>query len=228
MEYSAIILAGGAGTRMKQASPKQFLLLAGKPMFMHTLERLEKISSIKEIILVSVPQYRELLAANIDAYMLQKKYLIVDGGESRQQSVLNGILAASQDNVIIHEAARPFVTTDEFQALIDEPCEDAIYGADIPFTVLLKKNGFISNILERSELLNVQLPQKFGRQPILDVHQRAAAEGKRFTEDASMLYYYTGREIKILPGSHCNIKVTEPIDLILGEFIYKEYIIGRD
>lgn len=213
---------------MHQSVPKQFLALAGKPLIMHTLERLERIKNIDEIVVVCHPKYRELLQMNIDAYMLKKKYVLVDGGNSRQESTYNGLLAATNDQVMIHEAARPFVTQEEFQALVDEPCECAIYGTTIPFTVSKQEDGFLSGLLERKELINVQLPQKFPREAILSAHQKARDEGKAFTEDASILYYYTGCPIKILPGTPFNLKITEPIDLISGENIYQEYIIGRN
>ena len=110
--YSAIILAGGVGARMHQAMPKQFLSLAGKPLIMHTLERLEQVDRVGEIVVVCHPGYRELLQRNIDAYLLKKKYVLTDGGSSRQESTYLGLLAASYDKVMIHEAARPFVTNE--------------------------------------------------------------------------------------------------------------------
>lgn len=226
--YSAIILAGGVGSRMHQATPKQFLSLAGKPLIMHTLERLEQIDAIDEIVVVCHPHYRELLEKNIEAYLLKKSYVLTDGGSSRQESTYNGLRAAKNDKVIIHEAARPFVTREEFQALADEPCESAIYGISIPFTVSKQEGGYLSGLLERRELINVQLPQKFPREAILAAHEKAREEGKTFTEDASILYYYTGCPVKVLPGTPFNLKITEPIDLISGENIYREYIIGRN
>jgi 2-C-methyl-D-erythritol 4-phosphate cytidylyltransferase len=226
--YSAIILAGGVGARMHQAMPKQFLSLAGKPLIMHTLERLEQVDRVGEIVVVCHPGYRELLQRNIDAYLLKKKYVLTDGGSSRQESTYLGLLAASYDKVMIHEAARPFVTKEEFEALADEPCDSAIYGIPIPFTVSKQEGGYLSGLLERRELINVQLPQKFPREAILEAHRRAREEGKAFTEDASILYHYTGCRVKVLEGTPFNLKITEPIDLISGENIYQEYIIGRN
>lgn len=226
--YSAIILAGGAGLRMQQDTPKQFLPLGGKPMILHTLERLEKIDAIGEVVVVCLSEYHALLRQHIAAYTLRKPYQIVQSGDSRQSSTHQGLLAAKFPRVIIHEAARPFVTTREFQALVDAPDENAIYGINIPFTVSCREGERISGLLPRSELVNVQLPQKFGRDAMLRAHERAKAEGKTFTEDASILYEYEHATIAILPGTHYNIKVTEPVDLLTGEIIYKEYIVGRD
>lgn len=225
---SVIILAGGTGSRMHQSVPKQFLALAGKPMLLHTLERLEKIDQVEEIVIVCHPQYQELLQMNIAAYMLKKSYVVVDGGKTRQESVYYGLMAASGENVLIHEAARPFVKTEEFLALIQDGADCATYGIEIPFTVSLFDGEMLTGLLERDKLLNVQLPQKFLRAELLCAHEQARQEGKLFTEDTSLLYHYRGAAIKILPGTSNNIKITNYIDLLAGEAIYKEYIVGRD
>ena len=76
--------------------------------------------------------------------------------------------------------------------------------------------------------MNIQLPQKFDRIQLLDAHEKAAKEGKVFTEDASLLYHYTGEAAKVLKGTSYNVKITDSVDLLTGEIIYKEHIIGRD
>ena len=226
--YSVVILAGGTGSRMHQAVPKQFLALAGKPMILHTLERLERIDEVDEVIVSCHPHYKELLQMHIAAYMLKKAYVIVDGGETRQESAWLGVKAAKNEDIIIHEAARPFVTTQEFKALMDCGAASATYGMDIPFTVSLRKGDEIAGLLERDSLVNIQLPQKFKRSPLLAAYEQAAKDGLVFTEDTSLLYHYTKVPARILPGTPHNIKVTSSVDLIAGEAIYKEYIVGRD
>jgi 2-C-methyl-D-erythritol 4-phosphate cytidylyltransferase len=226
--YSAIILAGGAGSRMLREVPKQFLALGGKPLIMHTLDRIDKIPSIHEVIIVCHPQYKEQVRKNIGAYMLQNSYEIIDGGESRQESTYIGLKAASCEYVLIHEAARPFVTKREFEALLDYPYESVIYGVDIPYTVSQVKDNAISGLLHRDTLINVQLPQKFSRTKLLNAHERAIFDKLVFTEDASILFHYTECEIKVLPGTQQNIKITSPVDIVTAELIYKEYITGRD
>ena len=226
--YSAIILAGGTGSRMQQSVPKQFLALAGKPMILHTLERLERINEIDEIIVPCYPQYKELLQMNIDAYILKKPYKIVDGGSTRQQSAHLGVLAAKNEDILIHEAARPFVTTQEFTALLADEAENATYGLDIPFTVSVRTGDSITGLLERDKLVNIQLPQKFKRTPLLSAYERAEQDGLVFTEDTSLLYYYSKTPVKVLEGTPNNIKITNSLDMAAGEMIYKEYIVGRE
>lgn len=213
---------------MQQTVPKQFLPLAGKPMILHTLERLEKLTAVGEVVVVCLPAYQDLLREQIRAYALRKPYRIVDSGDSRQSSTYQGLLAARHAQVLIHEAARPFVTTREFQALLDAPAENATYGIDIPFTVSRRKGEHLCGLLTRSELLNVQLPQKFSRQALRSAHEQASAEGRTFTEDTGLLYAFGHKDIQILPGTPYNVKITEPVDLLCGEIIYKEYIVGRD
>lgn len=227
MKYSAVILAGGVGARMHRSVPKQFLALGGKPMIMHTLERLERIEDVDEVIVVCHPQYRELLETLTAAYMLQKPCTVVDGGESRQESAHNGVRAAKNSAVLLHEAARPFVTREEFQALLDCDAENVTYGLDIPFTVLQRDGDEIDGILERRKLVNIQLPQKFDRAKLLSAYEQASAEDRHFTEDASLFFYYVKEPVKILEGRPTNIKITNALDLKTGEAIYKEYIVGR-
>lgn len=226
--YSAIILAGGTGSRMQQSVPKQFLALAGKPMILHTLERLERIDEVDEIIVPCCPQYKKLLQMNIDAYMLKKPYKIVDGGSTRQQSAFLGVLEAKNEDILIHEAARPFVTTHEFTALLEDKSESATYGLDIPFTVSVRTDDKITGLLERDKLVNIQLPQKFKRTPLLAAYKQAEQDGLIFTEDTSLLYYYSKTPVKVLEGTPNNIKITNSLDMTTGEMIYKEYIVGRD
>jgi 2-C-methyl-D-erythritol 4-phosphate cytidylyltransferase len=225
---SAIILAGGTSSRILREVPKQFLALGGKPMILHTLDRLDKIPSISEIIIVCHPQFKDFVQTNISAYMLQNDYKIVDGGGSRQESTYIGLKAASCAQVLIHEAARPFVTKAEFEALINDPFKSIIYGIGIPYTVSKVMDGKISGLLHREELINVQLPQKFQKEELLKAHERAISDKLHFTEDASILFHYCGCEIKVLPGTQQNIKITSPVDIVTAELIYKEYVTGRD
>lgn len=116
---SFILLAGGNGKRMEKTLPKQFLLLAGKPVIMHILERIEKLDEIAEVIVVCLEGYIEYVKDYIQKYDLKKKYKIIKGGKTRQESVLNGLEVAQFETVIIHEAARPFVTVQDFKELIN-------------------------------------------------------------------------------------------------------------
>jgi 2-C-methyl-D-erythritol 4-phosphate cytidylyltransferase len=226
MSIGMIVLAGGIGKRMGKPSPKQYALLGGKPIIMHTLEKVEHLSAVDTVIITCPAEYLDATQALLENHDLTQ-FRCIEGGETRQDSVYEGLRALSDhETVLIHEAVRPFVTLDEFRALIADPHENAIYGAPVPFTVL-RGHDSVEGTLDRRELVNVQLPQKFKTSDLLTAHKRARAEGHVSTEDASLLYHYTGDEIAILEGSDINIKITHPADMVIGEAIYEQYVLGK-
>ncbi len=136
MEYTFVLLSGGVGSRMQNSLPKQYMLLAGKPMIMHILEKIETIGEIKEVVLVCADEYRSSLKMLLEQYGIQKKVIFAPAGKTRQASVLSGLKQVNTEHVIIHEAARPFVTVEDYRELIDESSENAMIGSSIPFTVI--------------------------------------------------------------------------------------------
>lgn len=222
MKYTFVLLSGGIGSRMQQSIPKQYMLLAGKPMIMHVLDKIDTIEDIEKIVIVCADEYRLPLDLMMEQYQICKPIVYAKAGESRQASVLSGLRFVETENVIIHEAARPFVTVDDYKELIDCPMENAMIGLDIPFTVV-KGHENLEGIMTRSELVNVQLPQKFNTRLVLEAHERAAKEQRMFTEDASLVFHYNPDVlIKIINGKDYNIKVTTRMDMLIGEIIYDE------
>ena len=227
MPVSFVLLSAGSGTRMKMSVPKQFLMLRGRPLFLHTLERIEKIKLIDQIIVVVPALYLTTVTEMIQNRMLRSKYCVISGGCTRQESVFLGLSVVKNDTVILHEAARPFVTLKEYEELIDCPEPNVTYGSEIPFTVLGHEKGFVSKLYDRATLFNVQLPQKFELVPLREAHEQAIRDNKIFTEDASMLYFYKKKAIRILPGTEYNIKITHASDLQIAEKIYSSYILSE-
>ncbi len=222
MDYTLVLLSGGIGTRMNNSIPKQYMLLAGKPMIMHILEKVEMLNDVKQIIIVCAEEYQSSINLMLNQYGISKNVKFAKSGSSRQASVLSGLKQVKTANVIIHEAARPFVTIEDYLELINEENENTMIGLDIPFTVL-KGHENVEGLLERSELVNVQLPQKFNTSKILSAHQKAESENRTFTEDASLLYYYyPDVKIRIIKGKDYNIKITTRMDMLTGEIIYDE------
>ena len=129
------------------------------------------------------------------------------------------------DSVVIHEAVRPLVTTEEFRSLITSPDENVMYGIPISFTVL-RGHDYVEGLLDRHELVNVQLPQKFDRAKLLAAHEAARADGSSFTEDASLFVAKTTERVRILPGSERNVKITVPADIVMAEALYADFL-GR-
>jgi 2-C-methyl-D-erythritol 4-phosphate cytidylyltransferase len=225
--YSLILLAGGQGSRMKHSVPKQYLLLHGKPIMVHVLERIDVLDKIGEIIITCPQSYIDKTKEIVESYGLTKKIIYTEGGATRQESTYNALKLVSSPSVIIHEAARPFVRSDEFEKLISVEDESATYALDIPFTVL-KGHEYIEENLNRSELLNIQLPQKFNTKKLIEAHEAAIKHNKLYTEDASLYFEYTKEKIRVLEGTEYNIKITRPIDMKIAEIIYKDYIIGEE
>ena len=202
--------------------PKQYMLLAGKPMIMHVLEKVELLEAISKIVIVCADEYRTSLNLMLEQYGINKPVEFAPAGKTRQASVLSGLRCVDTPDVIVHEAARPFVKVEDYLELIDEPQENAIVGSEIPFTVL-EGHEFVEGVLDRSTLVNVQLPQKYNTRLILEAHEKAEAEGLFFTEDASLLFHYNpDTRIKIIKGKEYDIKITTRIDMLSGEIIYDE------
>lgn len=138
--YSFILLAGGVNSRMKQDISKQYMLLAGKTVLMHTIERIDKIDEIREIIIVCAPDYRNMIESMLSQYAIKTYVKFANAGGTRQKSVKSGLEQAEFEYVLLHEAARPFVSEEDFRQLIKELSSNAMYGTAIPFTVLKGKD----------------------------------------------------------------------------------------
>jgi 2-C-methyl-D-erythritol 4-phosphate cytidylyltransferase len=226
MKIGMIVLAGGVGKRIGRPFPKQFLLLGGKPLIIHVLEKARVIAEIDRVVITCPEAHLEETRRLIANHGFDSRFECILGGGSRQESTWKGLEALDDcDSVIVHEAVRPLVTVDEFRSLIAADDPNAMFGIPIPFTVL-KGHEYVEDLLERDELVNVQLPQKFDRAKLAAAHAAARADGAFFTEDASLFHRYALERVRILPGSERNIKITVPTDIVTAEAIYAD-IIGR-
>ncbi len=226
MKIGMIVLAGGVGKRIGRPVPKQFLLLGGKPLIIHVLEKARIIKEIDEVVVTCPETHLEETRQLIANHGFDDRFSCIIGGASRQESAYLGLQRLTDcDSVIIHEAVRPLVTVDEFRALIAAGDPNAMFGIPIPFTVL-QGHDYVEGLLARDELVNVQLPQKFDRARLAAAHEAARADGAVFTEDASLFHQYAKEPVRILPGSERNIKITVPTDIVTAEAIYADSI-GR-
>jgi 2-C-methyl-D-erythritol 4-phosphate cytidylyltransferase len=226
MTTGMVVLAGGIGRRIGRPVPKQFLLLGGKPLLIHVLEKARAIPEIERVVVACPADHLDATRELVENHRMGAKFSCVVGGASRQESCYLGLMALGDiDSVIIHEAVRPLVSVDDFRRLMDAEDANAMFGSPIPFTVL-KGHDYIESLLEREELVNVQLPQKFDRVRLLAAHEAARADGRDFTEDASLFFVYAKEPVRILPGMDHNIKITVPTDTVTAEAIYAD-MIGR-
>lgn len=228
----AIIVAGGSGKRIAYDIPKQYLLLDGIPILGLTLIKFEKASSVSRIVLVVPKDDMDYVRDEIaDKYRILKVKHIQAGGETRQDSVRNGLeMVDDRDDVIvIHDGVRPFLS----EKLIDLSIREAARsGAVIPVIPLkntvkiVGEDGIIRETPGRHNLRLAQTPQAFKREIILEAYKSAYKEGFYGTDDASLVERMGG-SVKTIPGSHDNIKITTPEDLALGELLLKKIGSGR-
>ena len=225
---SAIIPASGLGKRFSDKSDKAFISIAGRPMLAHTLAVFQDCPEIGEIILVvrrdQVPSAEEL----VREYGFSKVKSVVIGGETRQDSVRNGLAQVSPECEIaaIHDGARPFVTCDIITASINAARSDgaAIVAVPVINTIKASPDGrYVAETLDREKLFAVQTPQTFKLSIIREAFDRAYADGFVGTDDASLVERL-GMPVRIVQGSYENIKVTTPADMALAEAIIQSRI----
>ena len=220
----AVIPAGGTGARMGADVPKQFLPLGGVPMLLHSLRAFDRAPSVDAVILV-VPheERRRALTDVIERYGVKKVQKVIAGGETRQQSVYNGLKETDPDVeiVVVHDAVRPFVTED----LIERSIEAARKGGGaivaIPMKDTPKQAGpdrQIQRTLDRTELWLAQTPQTFRRDLLLEAYEKAAIERLQATDDAALVERL-GHKVGIVAGTWENIKITTQEDLVIAEAI---------
>ena len=226
MTTGMIVLAGGIGKRIGRPVPKQFLLLGGKPLLIHVLDKARELPELTDVVITCPAAHLDETRKIMANHRYDERFRCIEGGASRQESVYRGLEALGDiASVVIHEAVRPLVRLEEFRALLDAEDANAMFGIPIPFTVL-KGHDYVEELLERSELVNVQLPQKFEAARLRQAHEAARRDERTFTEDASLFVHYTDAPVRILAGSDRNVKITVPTDLVIAEAIYAD-LMGR-
>jgi 2-C-methyl-D-erythritol 4-phosphate cytidylyltransferase len=218
-EY-ALIVAGGKGTRIQSKIPKQFLDLTGTPVLLHTIEAFFKYSDKISIILVLPETEMSLWDSIVKRHGFKKTILVTKGGDSRFQSVRNG-LNAIQDNglVAIHDGVRPLVSTETIAMSFKMAAEFRSAVASVPLKESIRTvehNG--TRAQDRSKYLLIQTPQTFEISLIKQAYQ--LPEDVTLTDDASVAER-AGHTIKLFEGSYENLKITTPEDLIIAEALLR-------
>ena len=222
---TAIIVAAGSGTRFGAEKPKQFLEIHGKPIIIHTLERFENCAAIDEIILVLPIDEIENFQINIEKYNLKKLAKIVAGGETRAESVLNGlnmIDAGLTEIVAVHDGARPFVTAREIAQTIEKARKTgaACLVAKVTDTIKEVTDGKIVGTIDRANLRRALTPQCFR----FEILQKAFAP-ENFNASATdecFLVEKADFAIAFVDGSAKNIKITTREDYAFAEVLLKQ------
>ncbi len=215
---AALIPAAGNSTRMG-GSNKQFLIFEGKPVLAHTLSTFSAMPEITEVVIVTRNEDIPVVENLVKEFSIPKVKAVVSGGDTRQASVFAGLLHITEDIVLIHDGARPFVKEEEIRQLLEilTSCPAAALGVPVKDTVKrVAQNGLVTETLPREELWQIQTPQGFRTKEILSAHQKAAEQGVSVTDDCALAEYIE-LPVRIVPGSYRNIKITTPEDIPLAE-----------
>lgn len=210
----AILLAAGEGSRTGLGFPKQLLVFGGKPLFVYALDLLREIPRMGTIIVAVIPGREDEFRFIAEGFG-HTGIRWIPGGRNRQESVSNAISLCTADRVLLHAACRPFVTKEHIQELISyeadavAPCVSAVYAA------VLRDGTFV----DRSGLLNIQLPQVFNSEVLKKAHE--LGKGKNYAEDSELVFSECGVRPLLVPGRAENTKITTRADVICAGLIFE-------
>ncbi len=222
---SAVIVAAGGSVRMGIADSKQFIPLLSRPAIEYTLKAFQKCHFIKEIVIVCREQDNDRINKIIELNGFDKVSKLVKGGDSRADSVRNGIGACSENAkyYAIHDGARPLITVEEIERVVEAAFDTgaATLGTSVKDTIKVV-DGFnnIESTPIRSQLRAVQTPQVFERDLYRFALENAGDNIINFTDDCSLIENMGG-EVLVVKGNEENIKLTTPIDIVIAESILK-------
>lgn len=217
----AVIVAGGAGTRMGNGLPKQFMLLKDKPVLYYTLKVFLEAYNDLQVILVLPVEYTDMGQEIIDAYFDKDRIRITAGGDTRFQSVKNGLqLAEGEAIIFVHDGVRCLLSKELIHACYKKAVET---GSAIPVITskdsvrLLTEEG--NDAIDRNKVMLVQTPQTFHSKILVPAFQIDYKD--KFTDEATVVEAY-GLKVSLVEGEETNIKMTRPVDMLIAERILEE------
>ncbi|MBI4891298.1 MAG: 2-C-methyl-D-erythritol 4-phosphate cytidylyltransferase [Acidobacteria bacterium] len=232
MKVSVILPAAGLGTRMKSAaentgtSRKQFMLLQGVPILVHTVRKFVACQHVSEVIIALRGDDVEWVQDLVSHENFQKPVRCVEGGETRQHSVENALasLAPDVDIVAVHDAVRPFVDAETISAVILQAAHSgaAIVGIVPVDTVKQVQRHTVRGTLNRDRLILAQTPQVFHAALLRQAFEKARLDGFVGTDESSLVERLEQVEVTVVAGSDRNIKITRPSDIDLAELFLAE------
>lgn len=211
-----IIVAGGSGNRMNSEIPKQFMLLNGLPLIMHSINAFYNYNNNISIVLVLPKTHFNTWDKLKSEHSLTIPHLIAPGGETRFHSVKNGLNFIPANGIVgVHDAARPLVGEDTIARCYESADKS---GSGIPFilpndSIRIQKNGK-SKALDRNKICLIQTPQCFNTKQLKQAY--LSRYSKKFTDDASV-FEKSGGHIVLVEGNTENIKITKPSDLSIAK-----------
>ncbi len=222
MKKYAIIVAGGSGARMESSLPKQFMLLKDKPVLYYTLKTFLEAYGDLQIILVLPVDYTDMGQEIIDAYFDKDRIRITAGGDTRFQSVKNGLALIEDESIIfVHDGVRCLLTKELIHRCYQQAVET---GTAIPAITskdsirLITEEG--SDAFDRNKVMLIQTPQTFHSKILLPAFQIDYKD--KFTDEATVAEAY-GMKVSLVEGEENNIKITRPVDLLFAESIVNSH-----
>jgi 2-C-methyl-D-erythritol 4-phosphate cytidylyltransferase len=238
MKVAVILPAAGLGTRMGRASAettgtsrKQFMLLDGSPILLHTVRKFAALDRVSEIVIALRREDLDWVGELLRQEIRKKSVRVVEGGNSRQESVERGLAAVSPgtDLVAVHDAVRPFIDLEIIEKAIDEAAE---YGAAIvgivPVDTVKQVSGAqstgakIRSTISRERLVLAQTPQVFRYDLLQQAFDAARRDSFVGTDESSLVERLEQVEVRVVMGSDRNIKITKPGDMDLAHLFLEQ------
>jgi 2-C-methyl-D-erythritol 4-phosphate cytidylyltransferase / 2-C-methyl-D-erythritol 2,4-cyclodiphosphate synthase len=220
---AAVVAAGGTGIRMNAGTPKQFLEVAGKPILLHTIERILSIEEIIQIVIALPPEHIPAAEAILRRQPLRVEARCIAGGATRQDSVRNGTMhiCGDADVIMVHDAVRPVCDREMMLRVLNAAWKKGAAVPGLPATETIQRvsrRGRVLSTPPRQELYAIQTPQAFHAGILKSALDRAHAAGFLGTDESSVVRW-AGHPVLVVPGSPNNIKITRPMDLALAEML---------
>lgn len=233
MKVSVILPAAGLGIRMGRPSPeksgtsrKQFMLLDGSPILLHTIRKFVSCGSVSEIVVALRKDDISWVSEMLGRESLPKPVRLVEGGDTRHESVDNALakLAPDTDLVVVHDAVRPFIDPATIEKVIKEAAESggAIVGIVPVDTIKQVRRNKIHATLPRERLVLAQTPQVFRYSLLRRAFAKAREDGFIGTDESSLVERLEQVEVSVIAGSDRNIKITKPSDMDLARLFLSE------
>ena len=230
MQVFAILPAAGLGTRMAGPQPKQFLILDGIPILIHSLRAFAAVPRITAIYVAVRKTEMERVQAQIAEHGFADRVRVVEGGENRQESVshaLAALPAQPDDIVLVHDAVRPLIDAATIDRTIDAVAEHGAAIVGLPAIDTIKQvertahGALVTSTIPREYVVLAQTPQGFRFGLLQKVFAEAVIDGFIGTDEASVVER-AGLPVAVVPGSQVNLKITQPGDLELAEFYLRQ------
>lgn len=225
-----ILTAAGKGKRFSTGSkfkkPKQYITLSGRPVILYSLACFQKCKYVDEILISAESMYFDYLHSLAARYKITKLIGLIEGGKTRFESVRNAFLeikGKTGDLVLIHDAARPNISTEIVNTIIEKSGKSqsgVIYAVKVSETVKRSANGFVKETLNRENLWLVQTPQVFSYEVLGKAYKKL--KSKTDFTDESALMESAGYKVKLVEGNPDNIKITSASDISLLKKLMKK------